>query len=296
MMRTMTTGIIAGIAAVVMLSALPAAQTNAPRSPWRYYPDEVKANVGAGGPAPTRDLTGTWAGGSAGAGRPPNKGMTPAPFTPLGKQLNDKMKPLAIYSPAGTNDPHVRFCDPVGFPRSTNDENRGMTFGTSTGRTILLNMWQNTYREIWTDGRTLPTDVGGRSRDALDPTYNGYSVGRWVDDYTFAVDTTGLDPATWLSRGGYPHSVEAVVHERYHRASKNELTLTITMDDPKLYTGTFGLGEMHFRWVPNQKLLDFTCIPSVTLEYLKDMGDPAGSDPEAARAGRGGRGGRGGPN
>jgi hypothetical protein len=293
MMRTITTGIIAGIAAVVMLSALPAAQTTAPRSPWRYYPDEVKANVGPGGPAPIRDLTGTWAGGSAGAGLPPNKGMTPAPFTPLGKQLNDQMKPLAIYSPAGTNDPHVRYCDPVGFPRSTNDENRGMTFGTTTNRVLLLNMWQNTYREIWTDGRSLPTGMFGTSRDALDPTYNGYSVGRWVDDYTFAVDTTGMDPATWLSRGGYPHSVDAVVHERYHRESKNELTLTITMDDPKLYTATFGLGEMHFRWVPNQKLLDFTCIPSITQEeYLKEMGDPAGSDPEAARAGRG-RGGRG---
>ena len=54
MMRTITTGIIAGIAGVVMLSALPAAQTNAQRSPWRYYPDEVKANVGPGGPAGQR--------------------------------------------------------------------------------------------------------------------------------------------------------------------------------------------------------------------------------------------------
>ena len=46
------------------------------------------------------------------------------------------------------------------------------------------------WREIWMDGRALPTNVGGRGRDAHDPTYNGYSVGRWEDDYTFVAQTT----------------------------------------------------------------------------------------------------------
>jgi len=289
MMRTISTGIIAGVAGVVLLSALAVAQSNAPRSPWKYYPEDVKANAGDGGPAPKRDLVGTWAGGSSGAGTARGRGSAPAPTTPLGKQLNDLIKPLGIYSPAGTNDPHARYCDPLGFPRNMNDENRGMTFATTTNRTILLLMFMNIYREIWTDGRALPTNVGGTARDSLDPTYNGYSVGRWEDDYTFVVDTTGMAPETWLSRGGYAHSVDARVQERYHRDSKNDLTLTMTMDDPKLYSRTFGLGETHFRWIPNQKLLDFTCIPSQVQEYLKEMGDPAGSDPDAARAGRGGR-------
>jgi hypothetical protein len=55
------------------------------------------------------------------------------------------------------------------------------------------------------------------------------------------------------------------------------------MDDPKLYTKPFYIGDVHFRWIPNQQLDDYTCIPSEVQLYLKEMGDPAGSDPGAAR-------------
>jgi hypothetical protein len=274
------TGVIAGVAGALFLSALAAAQSNAARSPWKYYPEEVRANAGDGGPAPKRDLTGTWAGPNSGAGVPQGGRSTPPPLTPLGQQLNDRMLPLGIYSPAGSNDPFVRYCDPMGFPRNMNDEMRGMTITTLPDRTFVLLMFMNIWREIWTDGRALPTNFG-RGRDAHDPTYNGYSVGRWEDDYTFVVETTGLAPETWVARSGYPHSVDARVTERFQRKSKNDLTLTMTMDDPKLYTGPFRLGEVHFRWIPNQILFDFPCIPSSVQRYLKEMGDPAGSDPAA---------------
>jgi hypothetical protein len=285
MMRRTSTGIIAGVAGVMFLSALAAAQSaesNAARSPWKYYPEDVRANVGPGGPAPKRDLTGTWAGSSSGADTPRGRGSAAPPFTPLGKQVFDRNLPLGIYSPAGTNDPHVRYCDPLGFPRNMTEQLRGMTIATGRNRTFLLLMFMNIYREIWTDGRTLPTNVGGRGRDAHDPTYSGYSVGRWEDDYTFVVDSTGMTPETWITRSAYPHSIEARVQERFHRDSKNDLTLTMTMDDPTLYTRPFPLGEVHFRWIPSQTLFDFTCIPSSVQQYLKEMGDPAGSDPDAA--------------
>ena len=54
------------------------------------------------------------------------------------------------------------------------------------------------------------------------------------------------------------------------------------MDDPKLYTKQFALGVEHFRWIPNQQLDEFTCIPSQVQQYLKELGDPAGFDPNAA--------------
>ena len=283
-MQKTSAGMIAGVAGVVLLSALAAAQGDAPRSPWKYYPEDVRANVGDGGPAPRRDLTGTWAGPSSGAGvAEGGRRSAPPPLTPLGEQLNDRILPLGIYSPAGTNDPHVRYCDPLGFPRNMNEQLRGMTITALPDRTFFLLMFMNIWREVWTDGRSLPTNVGGRGRDAHDPTYNGYSVGRWEDDYTFVVDTTGMAPETWVARSGYPHSVDARVQERIHRRSKNDLTLTMTMDDPKLYTRPFDLGQTHFRWIPNQKLFDFTCIPSEVQRYLKEVGDPSGSDPDAAR-------------
>jgi hypothetical protein len=281
-MRHPHAGLIAGVAGALFLSALAAAQNNAARSPWKYYPEDVRASVGNGGPAPKRDLTGTWAGPNSGAGVAGGRGRSaPPPFTPSGKQLNDRMRPLGVYSPAGTNDPHSRYCDPLGFPRNMNDQLRGMTITTLPDRTFVLLMFMNIWREIWTDGRALPANFS-RGPDAHDPTYNGYSVGRWEDDYTFVVETTGMAPETWVSRAGNPHSVDARVEERFHRKSKNELTLTLTMYDPKLYTAPLPLGEANFRWIPNQKLLDFTCIPSSVQRYLKEMGDPAGSDPDAA--------------
>ena len=118
-------GVIAGVAAVLLLSALAAAQNNAPnaqntapRSPWKYYPADRA--VRDGGPAPKRDLTGTWAGESYGANTPRNRGPeSPAPFTALGKQLFDKNRAEgAGVTVANSNDPHVRYCDPYGFLRT----------------------------------------------------------------------------------------------------------------------------------------------------------------------------------
>jgi len=297
-MRKSYTGAIVGVAVVLLLGALAAAQNsqnaqnNAPKSPWKYYPADRA--VGDGGPAPKRDLTGTWAGPSSGSGAPRQKGEVVPPLTDLGKQLFARNKPIGKYSPGGTNDPHSRYCDPFGFPQNMTQEIRGMTITTLPTRTFLLLQYMDLWREIWTDGRTLPTSVGGRGRDTHDPKYNGYSIGRWEDDYTFVVETTGLTPETWATKSGYPHSVDAHVVERFHRSSKHDLSLNITMTDPKLYTQPFFLGEVYFRWVPNQQIDDFTCIPSEQQLYLKEMGDPAGSDPEAATQGGRGQGGRGG--
>src|SRR5262245_62327515 len=87
-MRRTYTGIIAGVAGAVFLSAMTAAQDNAARSPWKYYPEDARANKGDGGPAPKRDLSGTWAGEPSGAGVerlvPPE---SPPPLTPLRAQL-----------------------------------------------------------------------------------------------------------------------------------------------------------------------------------------------------------------
>ena len=285
-MRNTLAGVLLSLTGVVVLASAAAAQTgnsqprqgNAARSPWKYYP--MDRAVGNGGPAPKRDLTGTWAGPGSGAAIPRvtnSEQPTAPPLTALGKQLYDQNKPIGKYSPAGTNDPHSRYCDPFGFPQNMTNEIRGMTITTLPNRTFIMIQYMNVWREIWTDDRALPVDVAS-GKDGLDPKYNGYSVGHWEDDYTFVVDTTGLDDSTWATKSGYPHSIDAHVRERFHRDSKNDLTLTITMDDPKLYTKQFFLAEEHFRWIPNQQLDDFTCIPSQVQQYLKEMGDPAGFD------------------
>ena len=104
-------------------------------------------------------------------------------------------------------------------------------------------------------------------------------MGHWENDNTLVVKTTGLDENTWLTKSAYPHSVDARIEERYTRADHNDLRVTLTVDDPKIYTKPFSLGTVYFRWVPGQLFDEKLCIPSDTIEYLKSVGDPAGMDP-----------------
>ena len=146
---------------------------------------------------------------------------------------------------------------------------------------ILMSQFQDSWREIWMDGRELPNNVGSDEKGSPDPRYYGYSVGHWEDDYTLVIETTGVDDRTWLTGSGHAHTVHARFQERYKRTSHNDLELSITVDDPELYLKSFSLGKYKFRWIPNQIIDERLCIPSDVIEYLKAVGDPAGSDAKA---------------
>ena len=226
-----------------------------------------KLNLGPGGPAPTREFTGVWAGPIGGqAGEKPS-------FTDLGQQLFDMNKPEATYNVSGTNDPFFRTCDPLGFPRNMLFETRGVAFAAMPDRIIVLSQYQRIWREIMMDGSALPENAGRRG--GADSRYYGYSVGRWENDNTLVVDTVGLDPGTWLNNAGYPHSADARIQERYVRSDHNHLELTITLTDPRLYTKPFVLATNHFKWIPEQRFDEQLCIPSQVLDYLQFIADPA---------------------
>ena len=266
------------VACVALAQAPQAQQETGEHWLWKYNGrDRV---VGTGGPAPVHDLSGTWAGPLSGSGVPGLPVPDMPSFTPDGEMRFSLNRPIGKYSPAGTNDANFRTCDPFGFPRAAVDEIRGIQFGTMPNRIVVMYEFQQDWREIWMDGRELPRNVGGTAKDAPDPRYYGYSVGHWENDNTLVVETTGLDENTWLTKNGYPHTVDARVEERWVRADHNDLKLTVTVDDPKLYTKPFSLGMAYFRWTPNQLFDEKLCIPSDTIEYLKAVGDPAGMDPK----------------
>jgi hypothetical protein len=294
-MRKQFKGAVVGLLATLFLSSLAVAQTPPPThgtDPWMYYPEDVPE--GTGGPAPKRDITGTWNGpGSSDAIPRPSRAEVP-PLTPLGQKLMSENKPIAKYGPAGSNDPNVRYCDPLGFPLNMIYQNRAMSIAViPPNRVVILNQFGNYWREIWTDGRPLPTTVNGTGPDALDPAYNGYSTGHWEDDYNFVVKTNGLDDRTWLLRDGTPHSMDAVVTERYTRVDHNTLRVSISIEDPKIFTKpSFTLGTFVYKWVPNQRINEWECLPSEQLRYLEQQGDPAGSYPNAPEQHLGNGGGR----
>jgi hypothetical protein len=187
-----------------------------------------------GGQAPRRDLTGIWDAGFDGIGilaQEAQREAARAPFTPLGEQMAGRNKPgngPRLVPVAEINDPLSILGDPSGFPRLVTFEFRPVQIVHTPNQVLMLYMFEKRYRVIWTDGRTLPQNP--------DPRWYGYSVGRWEDDYTFVVDTIGLDDRTWLDSSGDPHSTELRVEERYRRVNQNTLELTVVINDPKAYT------------------------------------------------------------
>jgi hypothetical protein len=272
---------VVAIAAMLSWTGAAAAQQAAPAAPKpqgqpgqvAQRPPSVFQKLGndSGGPAPARALTGVWAGPFGERVGPP---MVISPLTPLGQKLHNLNVPdTGGVTVADTNDPWKNYCDPLGFPRAILEEQRAYAFAQMPDRTIELIQYEHEWREIYTDGRELPKNVGAKG--GPDPRYYGYSVGHWTDDNTFVVETTGLDDRTWIG-AGYPHSVNMLVTETYTRPDHNNLKMTAVMDDPKIYTKPFTF-QTAYKWIPSQTWEEQLCIPSDIIEYQKVIGVPAGS-------------------
>ncbi len=224
-------------------------------------------------PAPRRDISGVWIGPVI-----PRKQPAP-PMTPSAQKFFDEAKPMTgprAEPIAKTNDPFV-LCDPMGIPRSVLYETRGIAFEHVPRRTIELFQYGRHWREIWTDGRKLPTNVGAPGADTLDPRYYGYSIGSWADDYTFVVQTTGFHEAAWANELGHPRSMNAKVEERYRRIDHDNLEVTVTIDDPKSYTKPFEVMKQVYTWAPTQEFEEQLCIPTEAVEYRETFRE-AGED------------------
>jgi hypothetical protein len=94
------------------------------------------------------------------------------------------------------------------------------------GEIVILYEVDNTHRQIYLDGRKLPKDP--------QPTWLGYSVGRWEGD-TLVVDTAGFNDNSQATLGGYPRSEALHIEERFHRRDFGHMDLQLTVDDPKIF-------------------------------------------------------------
>ena len=118
------------------------------------------------------------------------------------------------------------------------------------GLFLILSERDVTYRQIFTDGRPLPKDP--------EPTWNGYSTGKWDGD-TLVVQTVGLRDDTWLDRNGSPMTSAATLTERFRRVNFGRVEIDVTVDDPKAYTRpwTTRLTQLI---VLDTELLDYHCL------------------------------------
>lgn len=124
------------------------------------------------------------------------------------------------------------------------------------GLIAILNERNASYRQIFTDGRPLEADP--------QPTWNGYSSGKWEGD-VLVVQTNGFRDGMWLDRNGSPMTAAARMTERFRRPNYGRLEVDVTVDDPKAYTKPWTAKLIQILQVDTD-LLDYIC-----LENEKDL-------------------------
>ena len=118
-------------------------------------------------------------------------------------------------------------------------------------RSLIVMLYESGIldRQIFMDGRTLPVDPN--------PTWMGYSVGRW-DGNTLVVESAGFNDKTWLDLTGHPHSEELRVTERFTRSDFGHMQLQMTIDDPQAYARPFTV-PVDLQFVGDSELLEEVC-------------------------------------
>ena len=280
------------IVALVLMMCAPgaSAQNPAPAQPeaigsvpppegWKACPrcqndaDRQKANAEykvEGRKFNPRDLSGVW--GFQGVGATFRN--QPPPFTPWGKErfdatIGDKNaagEPLHSKDTSGEGSGSLVNCDPKGWPR-LHTYNYGFEFVVLPDRVLQFFELTHTWRTIWTDGRKLPANPPQLH-------WMGWNVGRWDGD-TFVVESTGYDDRSWLSDttpdGGWPHSEEMRVVERWRRLNYGTLETQITIIDPKTYTQPWVTPKATISLVPGAELWEDFCVPSDYNSFNKDV-------------------------
>jgi hypothetical protein len=148
----------------------------------------------------------------------------------------------------GTASPTAK-CLPQGVPRA--DLFNYLPYKIIQDPRIIVVLYEldDMYRQIYTDGRKLPADP--------QPSWLGYSIGHWEGD-TLVVDAAGFNDKSWLDVAGHPHSEEMRVQERFHRRDFGHMDLSVTVDDPKMYTTPFTV-KVNQVLIPDSDVLENVC-------------------------------------
>jgi hypothetical protein len=110
-----------------------------------------------------------------------------------------------------------------------------------------------TYRQIYMDGRALEA--------AANPSWMGYSVGRWEGE-TLVVESAGFNDRTWLDLG-YPHTEALRAVERYRRSDFGHLAIEVELHDPALYTVPWK-AMIEAQFAADTEMLEYVCNENKT--------------------------------
>jgi len=165
------------------------------------------------------------------------------PFLPAGAALyKERQENHSKDRPSGK-------CLPHGVPDSMLVPATPFKILQTPAVTLILFENQGHFRQVFTDGRGFPKQ--------MDPTWLGYSIGKWEGD-TFVVDSRGFNDQTYLDDGGHPHSDAYHATERFRRSDFGHLDMELTVDDPKTYLRPWNV-TIHFELYPDNEIMESVC-------------------------------------
>jgi hypothetical protein len=107
----------------------------------------------------------------------------------------------------------------------------------------------NLWRQVFMDGRDFAPD--------LNPTWMGYSIGKWDGD-ALVVESRGFNGKAWLDQLGRPSTDALHVTERFRRKDFGHMDIQVTIDDAKAYTKPWTV-NYSATLLPEGELLEFIC-------------------------------------
>jgi hypothetical protein len=213
----------------ILTLLLPAAAS----AQWRNYPSPGTPRSANGkpdlsAPAPRTadgkpDLSGVWRGAGPMYRFNIAQDLKPEDIQPWAEQLF-----LERVRDSRKDSPLAR-CMPVSVPFH-NFFNMTRIVQTPSLMVILYESPNSPHRTVYTDGRRLPNDP--------DPTWLGYSIGRWDGD-TLVITSAGFNDKGWLDSAGHPQTESLRLTERLHRRDFGHMDLETIIDDPKVFTRPF---------------------------------------------------------
>jgi hypothetical protein len=216
-----------------------------------YYPAQQGAQQGGQAPPPARRPT---------EPLPPPTRSSPTSDGSQGRGPNaPKLTPeylakwnvLAASRISGSYEyDNIANCLPPGMPAMMSAA-YGMEIMQDEQKITIFSEHQDALRRIYLDGRKPSAQV------LADPTYAGYSTGRWEGD-TLVVDTVALTTKSYID-GSSPHSDKMTVQERI-RWVDGVLENQITVNDPEALTEPWRQVRRYSKAsYPNDELREFAC-------------------------------------
>jgi hypothetical protein len=138
----------------------------------------------------------------------------------------DKIQQLDMWT---NKDDPVMTCQPLGLPRQGPPRR---IYQTADDITFLYQQYADAGGGL-AEFRVVPTDGRKHSEDAeFANKYYGDTVGHWEGD-TLVLDSIGFTDRTWFGRGGFFHTDQMHVVERFRRQG-DTILYDVTVEDPSV--------------------------------------------------------------